>query len=292
MESKELGLVLGEKLLGLESLHYGYWKKVPQEENYTLLEIIQAQKEYTKFFLTHIEHELKKIKGKKILDIGSGTGEILKKLLEKKYYADGLIPSKNLYTRVTKKIETIKTTYKPRIFNCLFENILEQSVVLKYDLVFFSESFQYIPMEDSFNIANKILKKNGVLVLCDFFKKKPHNSKDLHLVGGGHLWKDFQKIQKTIPFKKIKEVEITKNVSPTIEIGSYILQKRFSPSLQIIDKYLKKHLKKKYTLLKKLLQFIGKKELQKFQEKYLLGKRTGTNFEKNNRYILVVFQKK
>ena len=84
MESKELGLVLGQKLLGLESLHYGYWKKKPIDKSqFTLLEIIQAQKEYTKFFISYLEKEIKNTQGKKILDVGCGTGETIKELLKK-----------------------------------------------------------------------------------------------------------------------------------------------------------------------------------------------------------------
>ena len=38
MESEEFGLVLGEKLLGLEALHYGYWDTQPKEEKILLLQ--------------------------------------------------------------------------------------------------------------------------------------------------------------------------------------------------------------------------------------------------------------
>ena len=52
MESEEFGLVLGEKLLGLEALHYGYWDTQPKEEkNFTITEIIKAQKDIVILFL-------------------------------------------------------------------------------------------------------------------------------------------------------------------------------------------------------------------------------------------------
>ena len=39
--SEEFGLVLGEKLLGLEAL-YAYWAQPKEEKNFTIIEIIKA----------------------------------------------------------------------------------------------------------------------------------------------------------------------------------------------------------------------------------------------------------
>ena len=61
MESEEFGLVLGEKLLGLEALHYGYWDTQPKEEkNFTITEIIKAQERYSDFILAQIDRQLEK----------------------------------------------------------------------------------------------------------------------------------------------------------------------------------------------------------------------------------------
>ena len=130
------------------------------------------------------------------------------------------------------------------------------------------------------------LQKNDFI-----YTEKHHNPEHTHLVGGGWLLKDFVSELKNSSFTKTQELDITKNCSPTIEIGSYILAKRLYPSLQLLDQFLQTRYKKKYLLLKKSIAFFGKKSFQKFKKKYLLGKRTGLAFEKNNKYLVAILKR-
>ena len=290
MDSKELGLVLGEKLLGLEALHYGYWHKPPTI--FTIAEIIRAQKNYTEFILQQID--LLKIKKQKnyILDVGCGTGIILEQLLAKGYQVDAVSPSLSLQDKVAKRLKNKSLKYTPQIYKCLFEELLQQKDIKKYSLVFFSESYQYIPLENSFAILPKILTKRGTVLICDFFKKNMHSPEAVEKVGGGHLLESFKNQLSNSSFSKIKELDITKNCAPTIEIGSYFLQHSLFPSLQILDDYLNTRYGKKYSLLRKLFLAFNKKQFTKLKGKYFLGKRSGSLFAADNKYLLLLLKQK
>ena len=213
-------------------------------------------------------------------------------MLKKGYSVDAVIPSIHLQKRVEAKIKILRPKSKPQIYSSKFEEMLENKDFSKYDLIFFSESFQYIPMKDNFIVLDKLLKKNGTVLISDFFKTQAHNPEHTHLVGGGWMLKDFVSELKNSSFNKIQELDITKNCSPTIEIGSYILAKRIYPSLQLLDQFLQTRYKKKYLLLKKSIAFFGKKSFQKFKKKYLLGKRTGLAFEKSNKYLVAILKRR
>ncbi len=52
--------------------------------------------------------------------------------------------------------------------------LVPSSLVQQYDLLLFSESFQYIPLPDVFARAPGLLRSGGRLVICDFFKTSDH----------------------------------------------------------------------------------------------------------------------
>ena len=75
-----------------------------------------------------------------------------------------VIPSIHLQKRVEAKIKILRPKSKPQIYSSKFEEMLENKDFSKYDLIFFSESFQYIPMKDNFIVLDKLLKKRWYCV--------------------------------------------------------------------------------------------------------------------------------
>ena len=138
-------------------------------------EIIKAQERYSNSILAQIDRQLEKQFPKKftyagqsakqsvsILDVGCGTGIILCELLKKGYSVDAVIPSIHLQKRVEAKIKILRPKSKPQIYSSKFEEMLENKDFSKYDLIFFSESFQYIPTRMTmFIVLLVLLKKDG-----------------------------------------------------------------------------------------------------------------------------------
>ena len=193
MDSKEFGLVGAQQLFHIEDIHYGFWEK---DEVATLNNFKKAQKKHTKFLFQYIDNFIENKNQSKILDIGCGVGVTIKKLLNKGYKVDGLVP----YHWMAKYASNITSKYKSqdrgRIYKCKIEDFTMKEIEQKYQLVFFSESFQYVNMELTFNVLEKILEKHSTIIIFDFFKKD--NIEGLSPLGGGHSINLFYNIRKKV----------------------------------------------------------------------------------------------
>ena len=73
----DIGLAFGRFFLNTEDLHYGYW---PNNEKPSVKNFSWAQENHSNLIIENIPAGVKHI-----LDVGSGSGNLAMKLLEKKY---------------------------------------------------------------------------------------------------------------------------------------------------------------------------------------------------------------
>lgn len=284
MGSRELGLVLTQQILGVDDLHYGLWDA---DLELKLSNLHIAQQRYTDNLINAMPDP--KAGPVHVFDIGCGTGHVLGQLLAKGFQADGLVPAPSLAKLVRKQQEKYPAI-PSKLYECMFEAVPVAEMQHKYDVCLFSESFQYISMEASFDILQKILKPGGIVVICDFFKTEHHGDGGPGdgSFGGGHAMADFYRKVKESKFELVRDDDITKRVSPNLQLVNDILHNTIKPVGQTFDRYLSENYPKIYWVIKRLLR----KKLERLNYKYFEGHRNKEVFERYKRYHLMVMKLK
>ena len=94
----DAGLLIGKFFMDTEQLHYGYW---PNEKTATAQNFSKAQDRHSELIIDNIPSTVNKI-----LDVGSGSGSLAKKLISLGYQVDCVIPSEFLAEKVQQKLDT------------------------------------------------------------------------------------------------------------------------------------------------------------------------------------------
>ena len=215
-----------------------------------------------------------------------GTGQLLRQLLDRGYSADGVIPFKDLGDAVRRKLAD-HPDHRSRIFDCAFEDFPVEECRRHYDVALFSESFQYISPSASLPILQSILKPGGLLLISDFFKSDAPESASLDPgFGGGHPLHEFYASMKRTPFVLVKDEDITRRVSPNMELVNDLLMKRIKPATLAVGRYVEG----RYPLLWRLALRLLRNKLDKVNHKYFSGQRSREMFELYKTYRLVLYR--
>ena len=296
MDSKDFGLELMHIVTGLEHLHYGFWDNKTKP---TLMQFPAAQEKYTKMLLDIIKKRGQKMTTKmggqaksqvvskplRILDVGCGSGTTMCRLLAQGYKVDGIVPSDYLYSGSKEKLELnkkAKYAKESKIFKCVFEEILQQKPLRKYDIVLFSESFQYIEFMDSYPILRQLLNPTGEIIIADFFTVS--EAEDPSSFGGGHFLPDFYRRTNDERFRIISDKDITANMAPNIELLDSMLMNRGLPALQLVNSFLLF----RHSITYRLMRVLFRSGFARIKHKYFSGNRNAKNFAKYKSYRIMV----
>jgi len=195
----EIGSILGGYFLKLDHLHYGYWANGLEVD---IANLRTAQENYANFLISHIPDGVRSV-----LDVGCGRGQMAKKFADMGYRVDCVCPSHFLAEQARGLLGN-----KSHIFECPYEQMETENL---YDVILFSESFQYIDIEEALRKTVFFSNRDGYMLICDFFKKDtPWKS----MISGGHRLKMFYDIVSKYPLRLIKDLDITDETAPTIDI--------------------------------------------------------------------------
>jgi SAM-dependent methyltransferase len=230
-----------------------------------------AQENYTDFLISHIPDGVKTI-----LDVGGGLGQIAKKLVDMGYQVDCVSPSPFLNKQIRLLLPSTS-----QVFECMYEQF---DTSRKYDVVLFSESFQYVRMAEALEKTTNILNDDGYLLICDIFKKDANKNTVFH---GGHKLAKFQQFLAQYPFQPVEDIDITEQTAPNLDIFDDTIRNVVGPLLDSGFNYLVN----RYPWTVKLLRWKYRKKIERTYRKYFNGGRTSEDFRKYKTYRLLLYKK-
>jgi len=268
VSTRELGLILGARLMKAEDLHYGYW---PDGLEVTMANMVTAQTHYSEYLIGHIPEGVKTI-----LDVGVGTGNFAQELTRRGYQVEGISPSPLLtemaVKRLGKDFPIHQTTFEAFSTN------------RKYDLVLFSESFQYIPFKASLPGALSLVDTGGYILIADFFRVKAAGESALR---GGHDLARFQEYLKTLPCRVLSDEDITRFTAPNLKLMDEWLTDYVQPIWEITGYYMVNN----HPWLSWMVRKVFGRKLRKLEFKYLSRARNAENFSRYKSYRCLLLQK-
>lgn len=263
----DIGLILAKQFYKTEYLHYGYWIDGLEVD---ATNVYQAQENYADFIVSHIPEGITTI-----LDVGCGAGKFAEKLLNIGYKVDCVSPSPNLTKHVKQLIGD-----RCEIFECGYEELKTDK---RYDLVLFSESFQYIPVDQAISQSLKFLNFTGHILICDFFRKDVEGTSP---IGGGHDLIKFRDFMSQQPLALVEDVDITKETAPSLDIVNDFLTNTMHPIYDLIFYVLDSN----YPRISRFLKWKFKKKIDKINYKYLQQKTNGQSFSHFKSYHLLLYK--
>ena len=268
MSTQELGLILGSRLFPGGDLHYGYWADGLEV---TWANLATAQVAYSEFLMDHIPGGVNSI-----LDVGVGTGVLAEKLTARGYKVDGVSPSAALTHLARERLGEAVTVFPVR-----FQDLEADR---RYDLVIFSESFQYVPPELSLPKAHEVLNPGGHVLIIDFFKTDAPGKRPL---GGGHRLSRFYPVLARQPFTVLEDKDITAQTAPTMELVGRLLREYAQPMYDILGSYLQNN----HRVIAKTLGWLFRKRLRKIRFKLFSTQLSGESFHHFQSYRLFLLRK-
>lgn len=184
-------------------LHYGYWASSPQLEELTLPNFRLAQRHYAEKLFGFIPETVQRI-----LDVGCGVGGNAKNLLDQGFDVDGLAPDP------FQKDKFLTTTQDRATFHLSrFEDFTAKD---PYDLIFLSESSQYMGVSDMATAAHRNVNAQGYLLLADMMRSDIDYTEGIF--SGCHATTDVEEALKSAGFKLIRCEDISLQIAPTLDL--------------------------------------------------------------------------
>ncbi|MDE0850790.1 methyltransferase domain-containing protein [Yoonia sp.] len=270
----DIGLTFSRWLTGKENLHYGMWEGL----DICAGNVGPAQEAYTAtLFKLLPDCPLR------ILDIGGGAGETAKKLIALGHQVEIVVPSAFLAERCRANAP------EARVHEAMFE---DADLTGPFDLCLFSESFQYIPLDQGISKCLPLLKSSGHILIADCFRSEGFAPDSVQAtVGGGHPIQKFRDFLATQPVEKMFEEDITQSVAPSIDVEQGMFNV-VGYGMGRVDAQLADQRPKTRSLIQWVIRrVISPRKRARLDQRLNQKTRTAAHFSANNTYLMVKLQK-
>lgn len=268
----EVGCALAKWLTGKEHLHYGLWTGLePKAAN-----LGPAQDAYAAKLMALLPQRA----GLRILDIGGGAGQTAAHLIALGHKVEIVVPSAYLAGRCRANAPSAV------VHHAMFEDAAVQG---PFDVCLFSESFQYIPLDQSLPKAKALLGPGGVIVIGDCFRKADGEwlRRAERTVGGGHVVEVFRAAVARDGLRIEAEEDVTDAVAPSIDV-----EQAFFNVLGVGVAGMDRELTTHRPLLRRfgvgiLGRLMGKRRRDSLSRRLTAVDRTADAFRRSNCYLLL-----
>ena len=142
-----------------------------------------------------------------------------------------------------------------------------------------SESAQYIPLPDLFQIADRALAPDGRILLADYFVKDDASGP---MSRSGHRIGRFDRLAAEHGFRVLYEEDITDRTTPTLDLARGAVDRYVLPSLDIGTEKLRR--RRPRTM--RLLGWLFRKKIASLREEMALL--DSTEFARHKRYRILM----
>lgn len=195
-------LLFATDVLGLRSLHYGYWPSPPPGA-VGLAEFRRAQEAYSQHLLSFVPEQVRDV-----LDVGAGVGDNARMLASHGCRIHAISPDGNhaqFYSKADPCISFEQTRFE------------ELGIDPRFDLILFSESHNYMDHEVALRRSLRFAKPGAHVLVSGMFRAPDRGPLPADFILEDHAY-----------FRKAKELgysleqleDITENVMPTMNLVS------------------------------------------------------------------------
>jgi MPBQ/MSBQ methyltransferase len=192
-------------ITGSSYLHYGYWEPLPKPgEELNITRLRTAQAAYTEKLFSFIPEGVNTI-----LDVGCGVGGNAVYLRDRGFAVEGLAPDAIQEEKFIQNTQGKVTFHLTR-----FEDFKSSK---QYDLVLFSESSQYISVDDLAQGAAGLLSNGGYLLMADMMRSNGEYKEGIF--SNCHVVSELKVALEKAGFNLVKTEDISDAIAPTIDLS-------------------------------------------------------------------------